>query len=46
VLTKPGCPHAISIPDHAEVKRGLLQKQIKLAGISEQEYLAAFGKKN
>lgn len=42
VLTKDGCPHALSIPNHAEVKRALLQKQIRLAGLSEAEYLAAF----
>lgn len=44
ILTKEGCPHALSIPDHGEVKRTLLQKQIRLAGITEQEYLALFYK--
>jgi hypothetical protein len=46
VLTKAGCPHVLSIPDHKEVKRALLQKQIKLAGITEEEYLAAFTNKS
>jgi predicted RNA binding protein YcfA (HicA-like mRNA interferase family) len=42
VLKKAGHPHAISIPSHKEVKRALLQKQIKLAGLSEEEYLEFF----
>ncbi len=45
ILTKEGHPHALSIPDHSEVKRTLLQKQIQRAGIPEQEYLALFHKK-
>jgi hypothetical protein len=34
------CPHALSNPDHKEVKRALLQKQIELADLTETEYLA------
>lgn len=45
ILSKEGHPHALSMPDHGEVKRALLQKQIKLAGMSEQDYLDAFDKK-
>lgn len=45
ILAKEGCPHALSIPDHSEVKRTLLQKQLKLAGITEQRYRALFHKK-
>lgn len=42
VLTKEGEPHAISIPNHSEVKRALLQKQIRRAGMTDQEYLDCF----
>jgi predicted RNA binding protein YcfA (HicA-like mRNA interferase family) len=43
ILTKPDQGH-LSIPDHKQVKRALLQKQIKLAGLTEAEYLAHFHK--
>ena len=43
ILTKEGKGH-LSIPEHKEVKRALLQKQIQLAGLTEQEYLSAFNK--
>jgi HicA toxin of bacterial toxin-antitoxin, len=42
ILTKPGEKATLSIPNHGEVKRALLQKQIKIARLSEAEYLAAF----
>jgi hypothetical protein len=42
VLSHEECEHALSIPDKREVKRGLLQKQIQLAGLTEEEYLACF----
>jgi hypothetical protein len=36
----------LSIPDHKEVKRTLLQKQIRRAGLTDDEYVAYFhGKK-
>jgi len=38
ILAKEGKGH-LSIPDHKEVKRALLQKQIQLAGLTEAEYL-------
>ena len=41
VLTKEGKGH-LSIPDHKQVKRTLLQKQIQLAGLTEAEYIAHF----
>ncbi len=41
VLSKEGKGH-LSIPDHKQVKRTLLQKQIQLAGLTEQEYIAFF----
>ena len=42
ILSHEECAHVLSIPDHREVKRALLQKQIQLAGLSEEEYLACF----
>ncbi len=45
VISKPGCPHTLSIPNHPEVSRVLLQRVLKTAGISESDYLAAFKKK-
>lgn len=46
VLTKPGIPFAPCLPDHDEVSRALLAKQLKGAGISEEEYVAAFKQKS
>jgi hypothetical protein len=43
ILEKAGVH--LSIPDHKEVKRALLQKQIKLAGLTEAEYLDYFHKR-
>jgi hypothetical protein len=45
VFTKAGNPFAPCLPDHAEVSRGLLQKQLKGAGISEEDYIEAFKQK-
>lgn len=45
VFTKPGNSFAPCIPDHGEVSRALLQKQLKGAGISEEDYLEAFATK-
>jgi hypothetical protein len=42
LLTKAGATPTLSIPDHPEVKRALLAAQLKLAGISEADYLANF----
>ncbi|HUJ07638.1 MAG TPA: type II toxin-antitoxin system HicA family toxin [Streptosporangiaceae bacterium] len=42
LLTKPGMRPTLSIPDHHEVKRTIIAAQIKLAGISEEDYLKAF----
>lgn len=43
VLRKPGM-HSLSIPCHKgkDVKRALLAKQLQLAGVTEDEYLAVF----
>ena len=45
IMTKPGCRHTLSIPKHDEVKRTVLQKLIKAAELTEDEYLACFHKK-
>jgi hypothetical protein len=42
LLTKPGLRPTLSIPDHHEVKRTIIASLIKLAGVSEEEYLRAF----
>ena len=44
ILEKPGVRATLSIPNHKgeNVKRALLQKQIKLAGLTEQQYLDCF----
>lgn len=41
ILGMEGKGH-LSIPDHKEVKRALLQKQIQLAGLTETEYCELF----
>jgi predicted RNA binding protein YcfA (HicA-like mRNA interferase family) len=43
ILTKEGAGH-LSIPDHKEVKRGLLQKLVQRAGLSEMEYVELFNR--
>ena len=45
ILAKDECPHVLSIPNHREVKRALLHKQIKLAGLTVEQYVAFFRKK-
>lgn len=45
VLHKDGCPHHLSIPKVNEVKRGLLAKQVKLAGMTDEEYADYFRKR-
>jgi len=44
ILEKPGVRATLSIPNHKgrDVKRALLQRQIKLAGLTEQQYLDCF----
>lgn len=42
LLTKPGVNWTVCIPNHGEVKRALLQKQIRGAGLTEAEYLDHF----
>jgi hypothetical protein len=42
ILTKPGFAATLSIPNHREVKRTIVQAQMKLGGLTEAQYLAAF----
>jgi len=43
VLTHPSVPNVnLSIPNHKEVSRALLQKQLRRAGIGDREYRRAF----
>jgi predicted RNA binding protein YcfA (HicA-like mRNA interferase family) len=42
LLKKPGVRMIISIPDHREVKRTLLARQIANAGLTEAQYLRHF----
>jgi hypothetical protein len=42
LLTKPGMRATLSIPDHHQVKRTIIAAQIKLAGVTEEQYLTAF----
>jgi predicted RNA binding protein YcfA (HicA-like mRNA interferase family) len=39
VLTKPGVPVNLSIPDHKQLDRGLLRAQIRKAGITIDEFI-------
>jgi predicted RNA binding protein YcfA (HicA-like mRNA interferase family) len=41
VLTKPGVPVTLSVPDHAEVARGTLRVLIAKAALTVGEFLAA-----
>ncbi len=43
ILTRPGSIATLSIPDHREVDRGLLQGQLRKAGISIEEFIEAVG---
>ena len=38
-LNKPGVRHNLSIPDHREVSRDLLSKEIKKAGLTVAEFI-------
>lgn len=41
VLTKPGSPVTLSVPDHPQVARGTLRALIAKAGLTLEEFLAA-----
>jgi hypothetical protein len=44
ILTKPGVPATLSIPNHKgkTVSRVIIQKQIQLAGLTEKRYIELF----
>ena len=44
ILTKEGHIATLSVPNHPEVARGTLRSLITKAGISVEEFLAAFEK--
>ena len=39
IMTKPGVPVALSIPNHRELKRGTLRGLIRNAGLDVQSFL-------
>jgi predicted RNA binding protein YcfA (HicA-like mRNA interferase family) len=43
VLTKPGSPVTLSVPNHPQVARGTLRALISKAGLTVQEFLSAAG---
>lgn len=40
ILTKPGVPYNLSVPDHRELDRGLLRGLIRDAGLTVDEFIA------
>lgn len=42
VLTKPDSPVILTIPRHRTVKKGLLLKQIKQAGLTQEQFLTLY----
>jgi len=42
ILEKDGAAATLSIPESGEVKRSVLQKLIKAAGLTEEQYLDLF----
>lgn len=40
VLTRPGVPFNLTIPDHRELDRGLLRGLIRDAGLAVEEFIA------
>lgn len=45
LMKRSGNPNHISIPDHPEVKRALLAKALKVAGVNHSTYIDAFNRK-
>lgn len=41
ILTRPGHPATLSVPDHPQVARGTLRALIARAGLTIEEFLAA-----
>jgi hypothetical protein len=44
-MTKSGETATLVIPDHGDVKRALLAKLLKVAGIPEDVYVQAFNRR-
>ena len=40
ILTKPGVPFNLSVPDHKELDRGLLRGLMRDAGLTVEEFVA------
>lgn len=40
ILTKPGVPVNLSIPNHKQLDRGLLRSQIRKAGLTVEQFIA------
>lgn len=45
VMTKPGVPAILSIPNHREVAIGTLRQLVRAAGLTDEEYLEAFDRR-
>jgi len=41
ILTKPGHPATLSVPDHPQVARGTLRALLARAGLTVQEFMTA-----
>jgi predicted RNA binding protein YcfA (HicA-like mRNA interferase family) len=41
ILDKPGQEYTLSIPDHPELRPGLLRALIRMAGLTVDEFIAA-----
>ena len=39
ILSKPGVPVVLSIPNHKELDKGLLRGQIREAGLTVEEFV-------
>jgi len=42
VLSRPGYPVLLSIPDHKEVAMGTLKQLVRVAGLTDEEYRRIF----
>jgi predicted RNA binding protein YcfA (HicA-like mRNA interferase family) len=44
ILSKPGYPVLLSVPDHKEVAMGTLRQLVRAAGLTDEEYRRIFDK--
>jgi len=42
ILSKPGVPALLSIPDHNEVRMGTLMHLVRIAGLTDEKYRQIF----